>query len=116
MFSSFFSCTDTTSVINLSSMSSRYFRTFDLAAAFVLLSENSSVSVIFYYRLDSLTFSTMFLNKTCFITCVFIYIIYRFYTDFSLFRQIKRQDTVFRLCFKGCQKFIFTFLYIKRTR
>ena len=34
------------------------------------------------------------LNKTCFITCVFIYIIYRFYTDFFLFRQIKRQDTV----------------------
>jgi hypothetical protein len=33
-------------------------------------------------------------GKTCFITCVFIYIIYRFYTDFSLFRQIKRQDTV----------------------
>ena len=33
-------------------------------------------------------------EKTCFITCVFIYIIYRFYTDFSLFRQIKRQDTV----------------------
>ena len=25
---------------------------------------------------------------------VFIYIIYRFYTDFSLFRQIKRQDIV----------------------
>ena len=25
---------------------------------------------------------------------VFIYIIYRFYTDFSEFRQIKRQDTV----------------------
>ena len=23
-----------------------------------------------------------------------IYIIYRFYTDFSIFRQIKRQDTV----------------------
>ena len=35
-------------------------------------------------------------GKTCFITCVFIYIIYRFYTDFSLFRQIKRQDTVDR--------------------
>jgi hypothetical protein len=33
-------------------------------------------------------------GKHCFITCVFIYIIYRFYTDFSLFRQIKRQDTV----------------------
>jgi hypothetical protein len=33
-------------------------------------------------------------GKTSFITCVFIYIIYRFYTDFSLFRQIKRQDTV----------------------
>jgi hypothetical protein len=33
-------------------------------------------------------------GKTCFITCVFIYIIYRFYTDFSLFRQIKRHDTV----------------------
>jgi hypothetical protein len=32
IFSSFFSCTDSTSVINLSSMSSRYFRTFDLAA------------------------------------------------------------------------------------
>jgi hypothetical protein len=28
------------------------------------------------------------------ITCVFIFLIYRFYTDFSLFRQIKRQDTV----------------------
>jgi hypothetical protein len=25
---------------------------------------------------------------------IFIYIIYRFYTDVSLFRQIKRQDTV----------------------
>ena len=25
---------------------------------------------------------------------LYIYIIYRFYTDFSLFRQIKRQDTV----------------------
>ena len=37
-------------------------------------------------------------GKTCFIACVFIYIIYRFYTDFSLFRQIKRQDTV--LCGK----------------
>ena len=36
-------------------------------------------------------------GKTCFITCVFIYIIYRFYTDFSLFRQIKRQDTVNKL-------------------
>jgi hypothetical protein len=33
-------------------------------------------------------------GTTCFITCVFIYIIYRLYTDFSLFRQIKRQDTV----------------------
>ena len=33
-------------------------------------------------------------GKTCFITCVFIYIIYRFYTDFSLFRQVKHQDTV----------------------
>ena len=32
-------------------------------------------------------------GKTCFITCVFIYISYRFYTDFSLFRLIKRQDT-----------------------
>jgi hypothetical protein len=32
IFSSFFSCTDATSVINLSSLSSRYFRTFDLAA------------------------------------------------------------------------------------
>ena len=38
-------------------------------------------------------------GKTCFITCVFIYIIYRFYTDFSLFRQIKRQDTVINLWF-----------------
>jgi hypothetical protein len=35
-------------------------------------------------------------GKTCFITCVFIYIIYRFYTDFSPFRQIKRQDTAVR--------------------
>ena len=33
-------------------------------------------------------------GKTCFNTYVFIYIIYRFYTEFSLFRQIKRQDTV----------------------
>ena len=33
-------------------------------------------------------------GKTCFITCVFIYIIYRFYTDFSLFHQVKHQDTV----------------------
>ena len=32
-------------------------------------------------------------GKTCFIACVFIYIIYRFYTDFSPFRQMKRQDT-----------------------
>ena len=30
-----------------------------------------------------------------------IYIIYRFYTDFSLFRQIKRQDTVIECCDDG---------------
>jgi hypothetical protein len=42
IFSSCFSCTDSTSVINLSSISSRYFRTFDLAA----LSHRSCESVL----------------------------------------------------------------------
>ena len=36
-------------------------------------------------------------RKIC-ILYIYIYIVHRFYTDFSLFRQIKRQDTVGRYC------------------
>ena len=59
-----------------------------------------------YYIYKDLTFYLAKYRKICiksvYYTCLYIdniqilyrYIIYRFYTDFSVFRQIKRQDTV----------------------
>jgi hypothetical protein len=44
IFSSCFSCTDSTSVINLFSISSRYFRTFDLAALICFIRSLSQIT------------------------------------------------------------------------